>query len=86
VLQEPRCPARDDVHSAGVGELYEWVCGGREWLHLVVSVPSMVISGYLTYRLLYVTSLGFHNDLNFYFKLVLFRASTQVTSTLNSAL
>ena len=75
---EPTCAVDDDdLKYQWMTEVYEWMCGGREWLHLVVSVPSMIISGYLTYRLLYVTSAGFHNDLNFYFKLTLFRAATQ---------
>jgi len=60
-----------------VSRPYMWVCGGNDWLHPLISVPSTFISGYLTYRLLYITSVGFSNDLAFYNRLRLFRAMTQ---------
>jgi hypothetical protein len=58
-------------------QVYFWVCGGNGWLHAFVSIPTSAVSGYLTYRLLFITSSGFYNDLAFYYKLRLFRASTQ---------
>eukprot|EP00961_Rhodomonas_salina_P101289 1363168-Rhodomonas_salina.2 len=58
-------------------QAYFWLCGGHNWIHALVSIPSAFISGYLTYRLLYITCVGFYNDLAFYNRLKLFRAMTQ---------
>mmetsp|Transcript_23394 Transcript_23394/g.76019 ORF Transcript_23394/g.76019 Transcript_23394/m.76019 type:complete len:1170 (-) Transcript_23394:1860-5369(-) len=58
-------------------EMFYLLCGGHSWAHALVSIPAAAVSGYLTYRLLFITSVGFYNDLSFYYKLVLFRATTQ---------
>jgi len=57
--------------------VYFWVCGGHQWIHPIVSLPAAAVSGYLTYRLVYITCVGFYNDLSFYYRLILFRATTQ---------
>ena len=31
----------DDLANQWLSEVYEWMCGGREWLHLVVSVCTL---------------------------------------------
>eukprot|EP00960_Hanusia_phi_P050065 759977-Hanusia_phi.AAC.2 len=58
-------------------QIYVWICGGKDWVHLVVSVPAAIISGYLTFRLVYLAMAGYQNDLTFFYKLTLFRSSTQ---------
>uniref|UniRef100_A0A7S4KVP2 EF-hand domain-containing protein n=1 Tax=Guillardia theta TaxID=55529 RepID=A0A7S4KVP2_GUITH len=58
-------------------QIYVWICGGKDWVHLIVSVPAAIISGYLTFRLVYLAMAGYQNDLTFFYKLTLFRSSTQ---------
>ena len=69
-----RCDASLGGRSA---QVYQSVCGGREWVHALVSIPAAAVSGYLTFHLLSLAFNGFYFDLNFYYKLTLFRAATQ---------
>lgn len=73
----------DDV-EAFISQLYYYLTGGHAWFHLFASVPSNLISGYLVYRLVFITSVCFYNDLEFYNKLLLFRASCTSHSFLRS--
>lgn len=57
-------------------KLQFWLAGGHDFIHAVVTLPSAIISGYLVYRLMFITFDIFYNDLAFLFKLKLFRAST----------
>jgi len=50
--------------------------GGDHYLHAFVTLPAAAVAGYLVYRLLFITFDIFYNDLAFYYKLKLFRAST----------
>eukprot|EP00960_Hanusia_phi_P064898 765951-Hanusia_phi.AAC.4 len=72
-----KCSSPRDSGDQFYSEMFYLLCGGHSWAHALVSIPAAAVSGYLTYRLLFITSVGFYNDLSFYYKLVLFRATTQ---------
>uniref|UniRef100_A0A7S0THZ0 Uncharacterized protein n=2 Tax=Hemiselmis andersenii TaxID=464988 RepID=A0A7S0THZ0_HEMAN len=80
VKEEPAV-ARDPFD---VSNWYFWVTGGHTLWHALVAVPATLTSGYLTYRLIFITSMCFYNDLAFFHKLVLFRASTTAESYLRT--
>ena len=53
-----------------------WITGGDTVWHGIVTIPPACISGYLIYRLMFITFDIFYNDLSFLYKLKLFRACT----------
>jgi len=59
-----------------LSRVWLWMFGGDLWIHVIVTGPPALISGYLMYRLLFITFDIFYNDLGFLYKLKLLRAST----------
>ena len=57
--------------------VFWWVAGGNSMAHMMVSVPAAGISGYLCYRVIVISGGCLYHELEFYYKLILFRATTQ---------
>ena len=74
---EARSPDQCSADSLILKQLLWWAAGGSSMVHLMVSVPAAAISGFLCYRLISITGACIYHDLSFYYKLVLFRATTQ---------
>ena len=80
LIHAPESPTRnacmEPEELQWASQLYVWGFGGRGWVHLFVSLPAAAVSGYMTFYVLQLALNGFRYDLNFYYKLLLFRAAT----------